>query len=135
MAVSQSGARRRFQQPERGYLVFSTDFDLSSHLQAFSLSGGVDPGPQLHVQVGYAVPALEYDQRTDTFFVPSRVFGAFRTRRRLTAALGQPPCSCRTKGSTPDDDDVARWPRPSAHASYGSVGARRVANGVLPEIP
>jgi hypothetical protein len=40
---------------DRGYLTFSTDFDLSSHLTPFSLSGGVEP-VELHRSVGYAVP-------------------------------------------------------------------------------
>jgi hypothetical protein len=43
---------------DRGFLVYSTDLDLSSHLQPFSLTKGVDPGRNLHVSVGYAVPAL-----------------------------------------------------------------------------
>jgi hypothetical protein len=60
---------------QRGFLVYSTDLDLSSHLKPFSLSGGVEPGPELHVSVGYFVPALAHDARTRTLFVPDGVFG------------------------------------------------------------
>jgi hypothetical protein len=59
---------------DRGFLVYSTDLDLSSHLQPFSLSRGVDPGPNLHVSVGYAVPALVHEPRRGTFFLPDGVF-------------------------------------------------------------
>jgi hypothetical protein len=59
---------------DRGFLVYSTDLDLSSHLQPFSLSAGVDPGMNLNVSVGYAVPALVHEPRRDVFFVPDGVF-------------------------------------------------------------
>lgn len=89
-----------FATPEEGYLIFTTDFDLSSHLTRFSLAGGVEPG-QLNVSVGYAVPALVVDPRTDTLFLPDGVFGrqgvhVFQasTGQRLTAepipTSGQP---------------------------------------------
>jgi hypothetical protein len=55
--------------PERGYLVYSTDFDLSSHLKPFSLSRGVPPGPDLYVTVGYAVPALVVDPFAGTLLL------------------------------------------------------------------
>ena len=58
---------------DRGFLVYSTDLDLSSHLQPFSLSRGVDGGPNLNVSVGYAVPSLAHDSRRDLFFVPDGV--------------------------------------------------------------
>lgn len=66
-----------FVTPERGYLVFSTDLDLSSHLLPFSLSGGVEPGPEMHVSVGYFVPSLAFDPRARQLFVPD---GAFTSR-------------------------------------------------------
>lgn len=62
--------------PERGFLVFSTDFDLSSHLKRFTLATGVEEGPELHVSVGYAVPALVVDPLANTLFVPDGVFAA-----------------------------------------------------------
>jgi len=78
--------------PERGYLVYSTDFDLSSHLHRFSLSGGVEP-EELNVSVGYQVPALVHDPIADTLLLPDGVFDrqgvhAFRasTGERLTTA-------------------------------------------------
>lgn len=87
--------------PERGFVVYSTDFDLSSHLLPFTLDGGVGEGPELHVAVGYAVPALVVDPLTDTLFVPDGVFdrrGVFafdattgaRRRDRPTVVGGMP---------------------------------------------
>jgi hypothetical protein len=61
--------------PDQGYLVFSTDLILSSHLQRFSLAGGVETGPQLNVSVDYAVPALEFDAQSGSLFVPDGAFG------------------------------------------------------------
>lgn len=80
-----------FLTPDRGFLTFSTDFDLSSHLTPFSLSGGVEP-VELHRSVGYAVPALAFDPLAGTLFVPdagsidSRGINVFdaATGRRLT---------------------------------------------------
>lgn len=57
-------------QPDRGYLVFSTDFALSSHLFGFSVPGGVDSGSELHISLGYFAPVLAHDPNTDTLFVP-----------------------------------------------------------------
>lgn len=61
--------------PERGFVVYSTDLDLSSHLQPFTLTGGVAEGPELHVSVGYAVPSLIVDPLSDTLFLADGVFG------------------------------------------------------------
>lgn len=60
---------------ERGYLVFSTDFDLSSHVVPFSLKTGVEPGAEMYVTLGYAIPALEWDRATKQLFVPDGAFG------------------------------------------------------------
>lgn len=60
---------------ERGYLVFSTDFDLSSHLVPFHLKFGVEQGPEMYVTLGYAIPALEFDRYTNQLFVPDGAFG------------------------------------------------------------
>jgi hypothetical protein len=59
-----------FVEGSRGYLEFSTDFDLSSHLVEFRLDAVEDIGPQLFVAVSYAVPALAYAARSDALFVP-----------------------------------------------------------------
>jgi len=56
--------------PETGYLIFSTDLLLSSHLQRFSLRGGVESGPELHVSLDYFVPALAHDAATRQIFLP-----------------------------------------------------------------
>jgi hypothetical protein len=60
---------------ERGFLVFSTDLDLSSHLLRFTLSGGVEPGPERHVTVGYSMPALVHDPASNTLYAPDGAFG------------------------------------------------------------
>jgi len=59
-----------------GFLVYSTDLDLSSHLKRFSFEHGVEKGPELHVSVGYAVPAIAHDPRSGNLFVPESIFGS-----------------------------------------------------------
>jgi len=54
--------------PDYGYLVFSTDFALSSHLKPFSVPGG--PGLEFYNTVSYFAPTLEFDPQTNTFFFP-----------------------------------------------------------------
>lgn len=60
--------------PDSGYLVFSTDLILSSHLHAFSISGGLNPNA-LNVSVDYAVPALVHDPVANALVLPDGVFG------------------------------------------------------------
>jgi hypothetical protein len=60
---------------ERGYLAFSTDLVISSHLVSFTVSGGVDPGPGPHECIGYFAPTLVHDPRTDLFFFPEGGYG------------------------------------------------------------
>jgi hypothetical protein len=55
--------------PERGFLVYSTDLLLSSHLHQFSLTGGVDQR-ELAVDLNYFSPAIEFDSGTNTVFFP-----------------------------------------------------------------
>ena len=55
---------------DRGYLVYSTDLTLSSHLQPFSFERGVGEGQNLDVSVEYAVPAMAYDSGTGFLFSP-----------------------------------------------------------------
>lgn len=57
--------------PERGYLVYTTDWTISSHLQGFSLSGGVDPLPAVYTAVDYLASILEYDAQGNQFFFPN----------------------------------------------------------------
>jgi len=59
---------------ERGYLVFTTDFTLSSHLDRFSLAGGVAENVNMHVSVDYAVPAFGFHAVTGSLFVPDGAF-------------------------------------------------------------
>lgn len=56
--------------PDRGYFVATTDFALSSHLQSFSISGGVELGPELFVTLDYFIPTLAFDSQTNTVFFP-----------------------------------------------------------------
>jgi len=55
--------------PEFGYLTFSTDLLLSSHLHAFRPFVSVDPN-ELHVSLNYFAPALTHDPLTNTLYVP-----------------------------------------------------------------
>ena len=57
--------------PERGYLAYTTDLILSSHLQGFRLSGGVDPLPQVYGTVNYFAVTIEFDPQSNTFFFPT----------------------------------------------------------------
>jgi hypothetical protein len=54
-----------------GYLAFSTDFALSSHLHRFSLDGGVDP-EELYVVLDYALPHLVHWKPGNLLFLPTR---------------------------------------------------------------
>jgi len=60
--------------PEGGFLVYTTDFDLSSHLARFTLEGEVEPPPELHVTVGYFMPSLVHEPTADLLFVPEGAF-------------------------------------------------------------
>jgi hypothetical protein len=55
--------------PEDGFLVYSTDLLLSSHLHQFSLARGVDP-TELAVALDYFSPAVEFHDPTNTVFFP-----------------------------------------------------------------
>jgi hypothetical protein len=87
--------------PTRGFLVFSTDFALSSHPSTFTLSGEVQPVPDLYVVLNWFAPALAHAPRARAVFFPEagwvpgglQVFDA-ATGARLTGApipLGGPP--------------------------------------------
>lgn len=55
--------------PTSGYLTFSTDIVLSSHLHAFRPFGRVD-ARELHTALFYATAALAHEPATDTLYVP-----------------------------------------------------------------
>jgi hypothetical protein len=54
---------------QRGWLVFSTDLLLSSHLHAFTLAGGMDSF-EADVALDYFAPHLVYHAASDTLFWP-----------------------------------------------------------------
>ena len=56
--------------PDRGYLTFSTDFALSSHMVPFTLTDGADANDTFYQSVGYFVPTLVLDEVSDTYFFP-----------------------------------------------------------------
>lgn len=56
--------------PDRGFLEFSTDFDLSSHLVEFRFGSPPRIGLQLIASLGYAVPELAHAGRHELLFVP-----------------------------------------------------------------
>jgi hypothetical protein len=55
--------------PDRGFLAYSTDLLLSSHLHQFSLTTGVDQR-ELAVALNYFSPAIEFDSATNSVFFP-----------------------------------------------------------------
>lgn len=56
--------------PDRGYLTFSTDLALSSHMVEFTVTGGVVPSGALFETVGYFVPTLPHDPPSGTIYFP-----------------------------------------------------------------
>lgn len=96
--------------PRRGFLTFSTDLTLSSHLVQFDFDGYV--GGQLHVSVDYFAPALAHD-RGGVVFSPDGTFGATGVRAfddetgaALTAAV------IPTSGAPTDLLAIKSTPRP-----------------------
>jgi len=62
--------------PRRGYLTYSTDLLLSSHLHEVRLvNDGFELGPQLHVSLDYFVPEIAYERGKDLIYVPDGTFG------------------------------------------------------------
>jgi hypothetical protein len=106
---------------DAGYLVFSTDFALSSHLHAFSVQNGVDP-VEHHVQLNYFVPVLVHNPQTDSLFWPEGggvlngvlVFNAL-TGERLT----RDPVAT----SGPPSDMILVCPGPQGCEGAGAVPA------------
>lgn len=56
--------------PDRGFLSFTTDLDLSSHLHAFTLERGTSLELLHNVILGYFAPALEWNPESNVFFFP-----------------------------------------------------------------
>ncbi len=53
-----------------GYLTFSTDLLLSSHLHKFNLSTGPDNGPDILTSLNYMTPAMVHDPSSGMLYVP-----------------------------------------------------------------
>jgi hypothetical protein len=70
-----------------GYLAFSTDFALSSHLLRFTVDGHVEP-VELFVVVDYAIPNLVYSKRHDLLYLPTSD-GLVRGIHVFDAATGE----------------------------------------------
>lgn len=62
--------------PGRGFLAFSTDFALSSHLVGFRVPGGIDPAGELHVSLNYFAPSLVHAPSQGLVFLPHAESGA-----------------------------------------------------------
>ena len=118
----------------RGFLAYTTDLTLSSHLVEFSLLGGV-VDVNLHTEVDFLAPVLVYDPPNDSLFFPSsgsvnpgiHVFeGA--TGRRLTPEVlptPGPPHDMVMVGVTAEPPDPASLDislHPALHVT-GSLGA------------
>ena len=85
---------------DAGYLAFSTDLAISTHMLPFSVTGGVEHGPAVYEDIGYFAPVIRFDELSDNFFVPQgsmdfgiHVFDATTGTRQTTdaVALGGPP--------------------------------------------
>jgi hypothetical protein len=58
-----------------GFLVFSTDLLLSSHLKPFSIPDGPEPGFEWIVSLDWFAPALAYDAQNGLLYYPHNGFG------------------------------------------------------------
>ncbi len=56
--------------PDHGFLAYTTDLTLSSHLHKFRSDGKVEP-EQLHVGVGFLASTLVHDAGTNSLFFPN----------------------------------------------------------------
>jgi hypothetical protein len=96
--------------PDRGFLTFSTDLLLSSHLVPFTFGG--DVGPELHVSLDYFAPALVHERRGRLVFAPDGSFGTTGVRV-FDAVTGAPRTltSVATAGAPTDLLLLRRSPR------------------------
>jgi hypothetical protein len=96
---------------DRGFLTYSTDLLLSSHLHEFTFAG--DVGPELHVALDYFTPALVHDRPTDVLFAPDGNFGSTGVRA-FEADGGRELTTVATPTSGPPSDLLLlrRTPRP-----------------------
>ncbi len=122
---------------DRGYLTFSTDFIVSSHLKGFTLAAGVDPPPDLETTVEYTAPAIAHDPRTDALFFPVGAAGVVVFDAGTAARLTSEPIP--TGGEPADlellcDDPVDCGPRPGGwfrRADSNGDGAVDIGDGIF----
>ena len=60
-------------EPHRGFLAYTTDLVISSHLVEFSIPDGV-VDENLHTEVDFLAPVLEFDATSNSLFFPSSGF-------------------------------------------------------------
>lgn len=104
--------------PRRGFLIYSTDFALSSHLLGFRHPGGLDPAGELHMCLNYFSPALVHAPAQRLVFMPQAEFGG-NGIHVFTAAHGTRLTSgpILTGGAPTDLELVLRLPRPAGGLS------------------
>ena len=62
-----------FTRPDRGFVVFTTEFGISSHLHIFSTRSGVEPLSVITNRLGYTANEVAFDKSTNTIFYPDGV--------------------------------------------------------------
>jgi hypothetical protein len=101
---------------EDGYLAYSTDFTISSHVHPFTVGDGVEPDP-IYEAVDYLAPTIEFDPRSNSIFFPVgrgvengvHVFDA-ATGQQLTTSLIPtigPPTDLTILPAVPEPSTVA----------------------------
>ena len=89
--------------PGRGYLAYSTDLTISTHLQGFTVAGGADDGPTLYDSGDYFAPAMASDGQAGTFFLPDGVSGR-QGVQPFDAVSGEPLTTLPTPTTGPPTD-------------------------------
>jgi len=111
---------------DRGWLVFSTDIVLSSHLHPFTLSAGAETF-EAATALFYFAPHLVYDDRTDTLFWPEP--GGVRA---FDATTGAARAAATPLSGDPTDLALLPGPPPVPALSWGmrlAIGAVLAAAG------
>jgi len=116
---------------DRGFLAYSTDLLLSSHLHQFSMSGGVD-NKELAVTLDYFSPAIEFHPATNSVFFP--VNGALESGLHVFDATTGVRLNDRlieTSGPPTDLVLLTAIPEPAAVVLFASMVFALLLNGKL----